>query len=307
MIEVTGLSASPLVPRLYSYWSNSVRLGNDVLLFVGHADNLVRFYRVSLETGAVEALGPKLPYGGTGEGWYINESGFVTLCAGPRLVQAHPLSGDERTLFDISETHPGCDLWQVHSDDAGRTHSATVRRLVYDGAYPKLGTVVCRDGQQTFYRAQGTLDESQISRDGRFLVIKEDDDNRIITLDTGEIRMIRDADGALGHSDCGPDFVVGEDNQIGACVCLQLDTLERRTLFSTWNMGHLAVRGGRCLLSGDRMLSLVALDGSGVTPLVEHGQIVTSYDTQVQGTLTPDGSVACWMANGGLFLLDLGR
>lgn len=301
VIRVTDERDGELLPRMYSYWSNAVIIGLHAFVFVGHAGGSPKFFDVDLVTGTVVRLGSPLPYLSEGEGWYWNIEGSLYLLEGPRLRIGNPFTGDDRVVFDISETHPGCRLWQAHSSDDGRVHSATVERIVSDGPYPRLGTVVVYEGRQMFFPGDGALDESQVDRGGEFLIIKEGDDNRIITLRSRETRRLSDADGAVGHSDCGDGFVVGEDNQHGACVLWDLRQPltpgNRRTLFSTWNMGHVSVRGDRCLLSDGTHLSLVALDGSGVTPLLEHGMTGGGYDAQVKANLDPSGRVATYMSN----------
>jgi hypothetical protein len=268
-------------------------------MFCGHADGHPRFFHVDLNTGYVERLGSLVPYGGTGEGWYLDGLGRIYLTDGPHLHRYDLAIGLDEVIFSIEQTHPGCDLWQTHSSDDGSTHSATVRQIVSDGPYPYLGTVVFRNGVQDFYPAQQALDESQVTSDGRFLLIKEGNDNRIISLDrTADYKRITDAEGALGHSDCGPSFAIGEDDQHGACVRWDFDTMRRTELFQTWNMGHVSVRGGKCLLSNATSLALVGLNGSGLTPLIEHGMVSDgSYDTQVFGALDSSGRVATYMSN----------
>jgi hypothetical protein len=314
--RVTDERDGELVPRMYSYWSSAWMGATCTYVFVGHADNHPRFFQVDRATGAVMRFGSLIPYAGTGEGWYWSLDGEVYLCDGPRLRRFNPFTGEDVIVFDISDSHPGCRLWQAHSSADGETHSATVERITSDGPYVRVGTVVFWKGRQDFYPAHGVLDESQITPDGAFLIIKEDDDNRIINLFTRETRLLRDEARAIGHSDCGPGFVVGEADKPdpGACVMWDLRgplTQERcRILFQTLNMGHVSVRGTTCLLSDQTHISLVPLDGSGVRPLIEHGMVGSDYDHQVQANLDPTGRVACYMTNQGggrldVFLLDI--
>jgi hypothetical protein len=305
LLQVTNASDGEFHPRFYSYWANAVVLERGIYVFAGHVDGQPRFFRIH-SGGHVDRLGPLLGHNGTAEGWYWDAEGWVYLLDGPRLHRANPFTGADRIVFDISDAHPGCILWQAHSSDDGQTHSATVKRVVNDGAYPAIGTVVFRHGRQDFFPSQGSLDESQVSRDGGWLVIKEDDDNRVINLHTRETQILRDADGAVGHSDMGHGFMVGEDNIHGACVLWNLreplTPERRRPLFNTWNMGYVSTRGGRCLHSGETHLGLVAFDGSGVTPLIAHGG-GSSYDERVKANLSPCGRVACYMSHGLVYLL----
>jgi hypothetical protein len=284
---------------MYSYWPNAFVNGRTAYVFAGHADGRARFFEVDLLTGAVQRLGPMIGFTGTTEGWYWDAESWIYLIDGPRLRRENPFTGQSSVIFDISDSHPGCMLWQAHSSDDGQVHSATVKQIVNDGAYPAIGTVVFRKGRQEYFPAQGDLDESQITPDGGWLVIKENDDNRVINLDTRETQIIRDADGAVGHSDCGPHLLVGEDNIHGACVKWDLSqplTPGRRVeLFNTWNMGHVSIRGGRCLLSDDTHLSLVSLNGGGVVQLLAHGGEMGDYDKQVKANLDPSGRVATYM------------
>lgn len=301
LLKVTDPSDGDFINRGYSYWSQAWINDVAIYCFAGHVDNHPRFFAVDIATHAVRRMGPVLAYTGEGEGWYWDREGWIYLLDGPRLRRVNPFTTEDRIVFSIEDTHPGCRLWQSHSSDDGQTHSATVQRIVSDGPYPNIGTVVFWQGQQEYYPAHGTLDESQITSDGAYLIIKEDDDNRIITMGTRETRVLRDADGAVGHSDCGPSIVIGEDNIHGACVYWDLRRPltpgNRRELFSTWGMGHLSVKGGRCLLSDDTHLSLVSLEGSGVVTLQAHGMIGNDYDHQVMANLDYTGRVAAYLSN----------
>lgn len=309
VIQVTDERDGRFAPRMMSDRANAWVSGQLAYVFAGSlATGGPLFFKVDLASGHVDRLGPLVPYGGETEGWYWTLDGRVVLPHGPRLLSVNPRnSADERILIDISDTHPMCDLWQPHSSDDGRTHSATIRRIVDSGRYPYVGTIIQGPHGRRFEAAVGQLDESQVTRDGSHVVIKQNgEDNLIIDLATGDALDLADADGAIGHSDCGPDFIVGEVNRPGPGRCLKLDlrTLQYTTLFETNNMGYVSVRDDRCLWSGPTHLALVALDGSGVTPLIEHGG-GTDYDDRVKANLSPCGKVACYMVNGSVRLLVL--
>jgi hypothetical protein len=245
-----------------------------------------------------------LPYRGTTEGWYWDTQGWVYLLEGPRMRRVNPFTGEDRVIFSVEDTHPMCDLWQAHSSDDGQTHSATVRDAAHpmpNGRYPYIGTVVFRHGRQDFFDAHGDLDESAVSADGVFLIIQENNDNRIINLQTRETRTILDRERALAHLDTGPDFMVGEADKPdpGACVLWNLRDLNRgpRILFYTIGMGHVSVRNGICLLSDQTSLSIVSMDGAGVARFLAHGMVGDDYDHQVQANLDPTGRIACFMSN----------
>lgn len=316
MIRVTSESDGDFHPRMMSDRANAfIRDSiNAAFVFAGHIDNQARFFKVDLSTDAVTPLGTLgLPYGGETEGWYFDENGKLYVLDGPRLRRIDPFIGNmavvDEIIIDISESMPGHDLWQPHSSDDGRAHSATVRQITSDGSkYPYVGTVAVKDGQRMFWRAVGTIDESQVARD--YIVIKEkidgSEDNRIIEFasPTNE-RRITDAGGAIGHSDCWNAAIIGEANlpEPGRCVKVFLPTLERVDLFETWNMGYVSYRAGICLHSGPRHLSLVAQDGSGLNPIIEHGNNEVGpdgkvhYDNRVKANLDPSARVAVLMSN----------
>jgi len=306
ILRVTGSEDGVLLNRGYSYYSQVWLHGAHALVFCGHEDGYPRFFRVDLNSGEIERLGHLVPYTGTAEGWYFDSQGRIYLTDGPRLRRYDLASGLDEIIFTV-EPADRVRLWQAHSSDDGGVHSATVQGIVADGPYPNLGTVVAVKGVQQYFPAVGALDESQISGDGRWLLIKEDDDNRLIDLVTGNERTITNADGALGHSDNGPDFAVGEDDQIGACVYVPFaqPVVGRRVLFPTWNLGHVSVRGERCLRSSIDGLSLIALDGSGETPLAPHGMVGEGYDFQVFANLDHTARVAAFVSNHGSARMDL--
>lgn len=298
-IRVTDERDGELLNRGYAYWS-ACHVGSDglVTLFVGHADGRPKFFRVNLGTGHVERLGAMLGYGGTGEGWYFDQAGYIFLCDGPRLRRVHPFTGHDTVVMDISSLHPGYRLWQAHSSIDGTVHSATVEHVVSEGAYPKIGTVAQRHGGLMLFTAEGNLDESHISGDGWTLLIEESHGNRIIDLGTREEQRLTNEQGALAHLDCGPDFAVGEDDQRGACTWLNLRTLERRVLFETWNQGVVSMKGGTCIVTDATHVKRVSLDGwHGVTRIAEHGMTGGDYDRTARANLDPTGRVAMWISN----------
>lgn len=311
VVRVTNEQDGDFMPRMYSYWPNAVIRDGAIYVFAIHVDGSPRFFRVS-QDGTVARLGPLLPYRTLGEGWYFDADAGVYLIDGPRLRRVNPFSLEDRIVFSIERTHPGCELWQAHSSDDGNVHSATVQRVVSEGAYPRIGTVVCRWRDQTFFAAVGDLDESQITPDGEFLIIKETLEdglaNRIITLASGNERLLRKADGAVGHSDCGPGSLVGEWSpppgpEHGQCVYWDLRTLTRRELFATWNMGHVSVRGDVCLSSNSDTIAVVDLNGGGRRPFLNHGMVIHdpehAYDDMTKANLDPSGRIACYMSNQG--------
>jgi hypothetical protein len=317
LIKVTDERDGELVNRGYSYWSQAYVENDRTYVFCGHVDGNPRFFCVIGDI--VTRLGPLLEghYLGTGEGLYWSRDGRVHVCAGSQLKLVNPFTGEEELIYDAAaEGHPDWNLWQAHSSDDGRVHSATVRIPSPSGPYPAVGTLIVRGGVGSFYPAEGELDESQVSSDGAYLLIKEshgssDDDNRLVTLATGEVQRLTKSEGSLGHSDLGLGYAIGADRANGTCAFVDFTQPLRagRPLFRTWNMGHVSVKGGRCLLTDAEALSLVAFDGSGVTKLVDHGMVGSDYDHQVMANLDLTGRVAAYLSNAAgrmdLYLLEL--
>lgn len=307
LIRVTDESDGQVLNRGYAYWPSAVFIGPDIYVFVGIAGNRPHFFRIKPD-GSIDRLGPMLPYEGTGEGWFWDLEARIYVCDGPRYLRCSPFTGAVEVLYDISGSYPGHRLWQPHSSEDGRTHSATLERIVSEGSYPRVGTFVWRMGREHFFEALGVLDESLLTRSGRYLDILEkfgdSEDNRIHDLDNNwqEIRRLTDREGAVAHGDCGWDFIVGEDNFQGACVRWDLPGMQRTNLFSTWNMGHISIRGGRCLVSDSRDIRLVSLEGSGAQlEIIEHGMQLLDpnkpYEYAMHASLSPCGRAVSFVSN----------
>jgi hypothetical protein len=200
---------------------------NDILIFLG-LSNTIELFTYNKLTDAVAKLGPilqgtGLQDGRSGETMYFSGTRPTTLyltetAASPRLVRLDVITKAVEVVFDVS-TQYGSDklIWQTHSSDDDRAHSATLRR---SGTYEDLGCVAYREDltQFFYYPTSGRYDECQIDRSGRWLLIKEDVngdnrlDNRIIDLETGAEDTLLDQDGAAGHSDMGHGYLVAADD-----------------------------------------------------------------------------------------------
>lgn len=296
-------------PRMYSYWSNAWVQGTRAIVFAGSmTTGKAKFFDVNIMQGvSQEVVYPAMDeFPGTTEGWSWTGKGMIALADGPRLIHIDPATGELHTILDITHTHPRCRLWQPHSK--ANTHCATVERITTSGPYERIGVVAWYKERQRFFPSEGLLDESDCT--GRFLIIKEERqrdrlrlDNRIINLETGEDFWLLDEEGALGHSDCWDEVMVGENDIVGMCTRWHLETRLSEYLYPTWNMGHVSMRGNRILISDDTSLRL-AFSG-GTHHLIDHGVTVRDYDSQVRANLDPTGCVACYMAHGQVMLYAL--
>jgi hypothetical protein len=222
--------ADCVMPVGYSYWNNiNNHTGSDTMLvFLGlerrKGGGGPTLFSVNKRSGETQNHGamfsPDSPHSwATGEGWYFSRTRQHALYIneGPRMLRYDVQSKAFETVFDVSGEFPGKYIWQMHSSNDDRVHSATLR----DGSsYQMLGCITYRADSRRlqFFAKKGDFDECQIDKSGRWLVIKENldgrngEDNRIIDLDTGAEHVLSDENGAAGHSDIGHGYMVAEDN-----------------------------------------------------------------------------------------------
>lgn len=283
--------ADCVYPVGYSYWNNiNNHAGRDTMLvFLGldrrKGGSGPTLFSVDKRTGDTRNLGAIFPADSphawaTGEGWYFSRTRATTLYMndGPRMLRYDVEARSFETVFDVSAKYGNRYIWQMHSSNDDRVHSATLR----DGSsYEMLGCVAYREDRQQwfFYAKRGDYDECQIDKSGRWLVIKENvdgrngEDNRIIDLDTGAEQVLLDENGAAGHSDIGHGYMVAEDNfnaQPGAVRVWRFDMDMRGgqpatqqgqgTLvyqLSSWNsgLGHLAHGNSRAGIGLDQQVA----------------------------------------------------
>jgi hypothetical protein len=216
----------------YSYWRNinNSTGSNDLYLFLGLSNAAggtgPTLFHVDKTTRAVS----KTPmfsstspfYTATTEGWYWSATQsskiYIPDTFGPRLYRYDIFSKQFFTVFDAS-TQFGANryIWQAHSSDDDRVHSATLRDK---NTYEMLGCMVYREDTRQFswFPKVGDFDECHIDKSGRWLVSLEnidgadDEDSRIFDLQTGTEQRILDRDGSPGHMDTGFGYMVGADN-----------------------------------------------------------------------------------------------
>ncbi len=222
--------ADCVMPVGYSYWNNiNNHVGSDTLLvFLGlerrKGGSGPTLFSINKSSGETKNLGPIFaadsPYSwASGEGWYFSRTRQHALYIndGPRMLRYDVMSRSFETVFDLSTQFANRYIWQMHSSNDDRVHSATVRDA---SSYEMLGCITYREDQSRFdfFPKRGNFDECQIDKSGRWLVIKENldgkngEDNRVIDLETGVERVLADENGAAGHSDIGFGYMVAEDN-----------------------------------------------------------------------------------------------
>ena len=195
-------------------------------------------YEVDKRLGAVEGPTPVFPptdhplSWATGEQWYWSRvNPDILYCSDlGRLYRRRIGSNEMNAVADVGSLvaqlgdmlPPGEKvLWQWHTAYDDKTHSCSVKIRTDDGPWPLVGSAVYREdaaAHWTYFPEIGTLDECQISKDSRYLLIKDNidsidgEDNVIQDLRDGSTRTILDKQGAAGHSDNGYGYMVAADN-----------------------------------------------------------------------------------------------
>jgi hypothetical protein len=140
-----------------------------------------------------------------GEGWYFSATRphSIYTSSSTILYRFDIISKQLEVVFDIRSPAAikvvgnNRMIWQQHSSDDDRVHSATVRMA--QSPWSDLGCIAYReDTAKILYypTIAGGFDECQIDKSGRRLVIKENvdgqygEDNRIIDLRTGTEKIL---------------------------------------------------------------------------------------------------------------------
>lgn len=312
LVSTPELVASGCNPIGMSYWRNINQHKNDgfLRLFLSIHDELTLF---TIDKYNLEVINSRsLHIHHTGEGCYFSaidpEILFVTI--DNRLVKVNVNNGSIQPIWSLDD---GNNLWQCHSSYDDSVHSGTIKNRNYN--IIKWGVSI--NGQTRYFDLKGEPDECQIDASGQFLVIKEDNYNRIIHLVNGSETIITNEQGAVGHSDCGFGVLLGENDmssQAGACDLIDLASLNHRNMFSTgiWNMGYVSFTNAKsnlqleeqkCLITTPLELISVKLDGSGVgTKICSNLTQDQSYENRPKANLCPEGEFAAWTAlvNGSL-------
>jgi hypothetical protein len=237
-------------PVGYSYWRNmNNHVGsNEILIFLGldHSQGGPgpTLFSYDKFTEVVTNRGPLFPHNHrlssqNAAGWYFSASRPTSMYIndGSKMLRYDVLSHASETVFDVSGRF-GADreVWQMSSSYDDDVHAATLK---VKGTDHFLGCLVYQEstGQLSYYSKSGDLDECQIDKGGRFLMIWEQIDghngvdNRIIDVASGAEERRLDAPGAgsLGHHDLGFGYAVGHDH---------LNSLPNAIL--TWNLSPAA-------------------------------------------------------------------
>jgi hypothetical protein len=329
-VRLTSPADGTILPVGYSYWPNiNSHAGLPILrVLIGRREDVPVILTVDKTTFAVEPRGLD-PLPGTTEGWYWswNRPDVLYVPRGADLLRYTVGTGEAVSVCRVDG-----EIWQAHSSRAEDVHSFTVRHA---GGGVSAGYFDERAGAVTYIDVADDYDECQIDKSGAFLIIKEGAINRIIDLASGQSTEITNEAGAVGHSDCGFGYVVGEDDMAADPGSFRLwrlngihtdgimyrmhgwDPMARHVSHCNAYPGEPA--GQSVLISSAHRsdlpraneLVMVPLDGSQMCRVVAPNLIDLDapgggdeYWKTPKANLDPAGQWACWTANMGTDRLD---
>lgn len=309
--RVTNADDGVVRPVGYTYWpqmNNSA--GRDwawIFLSLNDRYTLFRFDKASLNVERVK----ELPFDGWGEGSYFSftEPDRLYVPRGSQLLAHDVETGITQVVFEA----PG-QIRQCHSSADGQVHSLTLDGL----------PAVHRRGEFQVFHPSDTYDECQIDKSGKWLLLKEGNYNRVYDLDTPdeETIIVTDPEGAVGHSDMGYGYMVGEEDQSnpgGVFRLWQFPHTDRGPVYTTGSWDRTTRYVSHCNATPGDPASQSAvfssiqddivwapLDGSMNRRRVAPSLCAPSDDywQQPRATLDPTGAFAIWTANLGSDRLD---
>lgn len=235
--RITNESYGLIEPIGYPYWNN---INNhegqpNLLVFVGRTNNSPLLFGVDKNSLEVVLL-KELTLNGTAERWYFSKVQPNIIYAelvNSQLIRYDVTNDNIEVVFDLADHgYPDHIVWQSYTSYDDNVHSATLK----DTSYTPLGAVIYRESNKyfQFYPARDLFDECQIDKSGKWLVIKEGNYNRIINIDNNSENIITNEQGALGHSDNGFNYMIGEDDMYsepGAMRLWNFDLLNSKIIY----------------------------------------------------------------------------
>lgn len=239
IMRVTDESDCSSCSTNYSYWP-TFNSDNTRLMFSasGGDGRVLDFDPVAFQrVGTSRALFPSpAPGGGTpfqeDAIWSGLDPDVVFAHEGPRLWAYNVVTQSYALLRDFSEEVPGQYLWQMSRTPDDNVFAAACRD---SSTYAYTGFIAWQRDTNTvlIHQNAASLDEVQVDKSGRYLVIKTGMQGRgaievrIADLTLGTIvgDLVDDGpDYAPGHSDNGMGSVIGADNWLNRITYRQLAT-----------------------------------------------------------------------------------
>ena len=264
-----GGSADCVQPVGYSYWAlMNNHVGRNAMYIVLNLQGYggPTLFSYDKTTDAVTKVGPLFTSGqwasASTETWYFSGTQptwlYMSSSSDTRLWRYDVESKGLSAVFDINTNTAlfgtGRNVWQLHTSRDDNVHSFTVR----SGGNPLgCGVYTASTSQFQYFPVSSGFDECQIDQSGRWLLIKANNDDLVIDLQTGVQKSITDRAGAAGHSDSGFAYMVGADNWAADSTSFKLWDFTRTPLqglevfkAGSWNwesfqhMSHLNAQQG---------------------------------------------------------------
>ncbi len=229
----------------YAYWRNMNNhvASSKILIFLGLAKALggagPTLFSYDKTTEHIIKVGPLFETysrfsAQSGEGWYFSGTMPTKMYIndGPKLLRYDVTTKVFEEIFDVTaQFGTNRNIWQPHSSDDDRIHSATLQ-AANTGEY--LGCLVYFETtrQYRYYPKIGIFAECALDKSGRWTVSLEDIGipydlaNRIFDNSTGQETRLNGPSHTLGHMDLGYGYMVGADNYHslpGATILWNLD------------------------------------------------------------------------------------
>jgi hypothetical protein len=293
-----------------SYWPNiNYHQGRSEFLVYVAIDDVIHVFSVNKGDGGI-SLRARLPWTSTGEGvaWALRDPDVLYVPTWQGIYAYNVATGASSALLEIAS-----GLKQAHASVDAQVWSFTLNGQ----------PAVFRNGNVQSFPASD-YDECQVDKSGRWLLIKAGADNLVKDLETGSEWSILDKDGAVGHSDMGFGYVVGEDDQVDPGGCFRLWTftptgpVKGMVLYCTGDWRPLTryvshccaapgdVNGQRLLFSNHESgLTLVTPGNAPVSICPSLTQIFgaagsdQAYWEMTRANLCPVGNYACFSGNHG--------
>src|ERR1043166_3145373 len=226
IMRLTDANDGPDCTNAYSYWPTFNVNNTRLLVYSGVAPLLYRFDPINFKIIDKAVWDTPTPIGGT-VGW----EDAIWSGTDSNVIYAHDNIGMHLWAYNVatdtytlvadltSQYQRGDYLWQMSKNVDTDNVFAFTRR---DAHYNVVGYLVWRkDTSQVVYNVETTqLDEVQIDKSGRYLVVKTGQQGagaievQVVDLKTLTVQNLTDdgPDYAPGHSDNGNRTVVGADN-----------------------------------------------------------------------------------------------
>lgn len=309
------LIARGVNPIGMAYWRNiNNHAGRSYLSVVLAVNDELLIYSVDKNTlNVIEARASGIHHTGEGIHFSAINSDILFIPFSKSYEKFNIRTGQRETLWSAS----GYNLWQPHISYDERTISATMQ----NGQYEPTDWAIWKDGRVRLFEMRNNPDECQVDKSGDFLLVKEKQDLgndkwneyiRIIRLSDNSEYLINNNEGAIGHSDNGFGFGIGENDVsqfAGAADYINFNRpSERINMYSTgiWNMGYVSLSSSKPLIpmSAQRMLITtpydliqVKLDGNGIGEYICANLTESQeYSDRPKANMCPHGQYAIWTA-----------